>query len=36
LYSSGYDGYVSGEWLPEPDADTSAEKGIDYLRRLSL
>jgi len=36
LYSSGYEGYVSGEWLPEPDADTSAEKGIDYLRGLSL
>ena len=36
LYSTGYQGYVSGEWLPEPDADTSAEKGITFLRQLSL
>jgi sugar phosphate isomerase/epimerase len=36
LYSTGYDGYVSGEWMPEPDADTSAEKGIAFLRSLSL
>ena len=36
LYSTGYEGYVSGEWLPEPDADTSAERGIAFLRGLSL
>ena len=36
LYSTGYEGYVSGEWLPNPDADTSAEKGIAFLRQLSL
>ena len=36
LYSTGYDGYVSGEWLPRPDADTSAERGITFLRRLAV
>jgi sugar phosphate isomerase/epimerase len=36
LYSTGYQGYVSGEWLPKPDADTSAERGIAFLRQLSL
>jgi len=36
LYSTGYEGYVSGEWLPKPDADTSAERGISFLRRLVL
>ena len=36
LYSTGYEGYVSGEWLPKPDADTSAERGISFLRRLGL
>jgi sugar phosphate isomerase/epimerase len=36
LYSTGYQGYVSGEWLPNPDADTSAEKGIAFLRQLPL
>lgn len=34
LYGTGYQGYVSGEWMPRPDGDTSAEKGIAYLRRL--
>ena len=36
LYSTGYQGYVSGEWLPKPDADTSAERGIAFLRQLSV
>jgi sugar phosphate isomerase/epimerase len=36
LYSTGYEGFVSGEWLPKPDADTSAERGIAYLRELPL
>ncbi len=36
LYSTGYEGYVSGEWLPEPDADISAERGIAHLRQLRL
>jgi sugar phosphate isomerase/epimerase len=34
LYATGYRGYVSGEWMPLPDADTSAEKGIANLRRI--
>jgi sugar phosphate isomerase/epimerase len=34
LYATGYRGYVSGEWMPLPDADTSAENGIAYLRRI--
>ena len=36
LYSTGYQGYVSGEWLPRPDADTSAERGIAFLRQLPV
>jgi sugar phosphate isomerase/epimerase len=32
LYATGYEGYVSGEFMPLPDADTSAEKSIAYLR----
>jgi sugar phosphate isomerase/epimerase len=35
LYATGYQRYVSGEWMPQPDADTSAQKGIAYLRRLA-
>lgn len=34
LYGTGYQGFVSGEWMPWPDGDTSAEKGIATLRRL--
>ena len=34
LYGTGYQGYVSGEWMPLPDADTSARNGIAYLRQL--
>jgi sugar phosphate isomerase/epimerase len=34
LYATGYPGYISGEWMPLPDADTSAEMGIYYLRNL--
>jgi sugar phosphate isomerase/epimerase len=32
LYTTGYHGYVSGEFMPMPDADTSAQKAIAYLR----
>ena len=32
LYATGYEGYVSGEFMPMPDADTSAQKAITYLR----
>ncbi len=34
LYATGYRGYVSGEFMPLPDADTSAQRSIEYLRQL--
>ena len=34
LYSTGYQGYVSGEFMPEPDPDTAAAKNIKYLKQL--
>ncbi len=34
LLATGYQGYVSGEWMPKPDGDTSAQKGIAYLRSV--
>ena len=34
LNQTGYDGFVSGEFLPIPDADTSAIKSIDFLKKL--
>ncbi|RME44416.1 MAG: sugar phosphate isomerase/epimerase [Chloroflexi bacterium] len=34
LFSTGYAGFVSGEFLPEPDADTAARQAILYLRSL--
>ena len=34
LYATGYRGYVSGEFMPMPDADTSAQRSIAYLRQL--
>ena len=34
LFATGYQGFVSGEFMPLPDADTSAERNIAYLRRL--
>jgi len=36
LVATGYQGYVSGEFMPLPDADTSAQQGIAYLRSLEL
>jgi sugar phosphate isomerase/epimerase len=32
LFSTGYKGWVSGEFLPEPDADTAAQQAMTYLR----
>lgn len=32
LFAAGYQGYVSGEFMPKPDADTSAREAIAYLR----
>ena len=31
---SGYGGFVSGEFMPRPDADTAAERAITHLRTL--
>jgi len=36
LSESGYDGFVSGEFMPLPDADTAAEQNLTYLRRLEV
>jgi len=36
LFSTGYSGYVSGEFLAVPDADVAAQKAIDHLRGLGL
>jgi sugar phosphate isomerase/epimerase len=35
LFSTGYGGWVSGEFLPRPDAETAAQKSIMYLRQIS-
>jgi len=34
LRGIGYDGYLSGEFLPLPDDDAAAEENIAYVRRL--
>ncbi|MFC2030245.1 5-keto-L-gluconate epimerase [Chloroflexota bacterium] len=34
LFATGYGGYVSGEFMPFPNADTSAQKGISHLRSI--
>jgi sugar phosphate isomerase/epimerase len=34
LEKTGYQGFVSGEFMPLPDADTAAANGITYLRNL--
>jgi sugar phosphate isomerase/epimerase len=36
LYSTGYQGYVSGEFMPMPDSDSAAQLGITHLRQLSV
>jgi len=36
LFSTGYSGFVSGEFMAVPDADTSAQKAIRYLRNLGI
>jgi sugar phosphate isomerase/epimerase len=32
LDTTGYRGFVSGEFMPLPDADVAAERGIAHLR----
>jgi 5-keto-L-gluconate epimerase len=34
LSATGYQGFVSGEFMPLPDADTAAKRSITYLRNL--
>jgi sugar phosphate isomerase/epimerase len=34
LQATGYQGYISGEFMPLPDADIAAQRGITYLREL--
>ncbi len=34
LFSTGYEGFVSGEFMAKPDADTAAQKSIAHLRAL--
>jgi sugar phosphate isomerase/epimerase len=36
LFATGYQGYVSGEFMPLPDADTSAQQAIVHLRQAVL
>jgi len=32
LFATGYRGYVSGEFMPLPDADTAAQNGLNHIR----
>ncbi len=34
LFETGYNGWVSGEFIPMPDADTGAQRSIAYLQNL--
>ncbi len=34
LAETGYEGFVSGEFMPMPDADTAARRSIEHLRSL--
>ncbi|MHC1740567.1 MAG: 5-keto-L-gluconate epimerase [Anaerolineaceae bacterium] len=34
LKDSGYNGWVSGEFLPKPDAETAAKRNIEYLKAI--
>ena len=34
LDGTGYEGFVSGEFMPLPDADTAAEHSLTFLRNL--
>jgi len=36
LTSIGYEGWVSGEFLPLPDVDTAAQQGLAYLKIATL
>jgi sugar phosphate isomerase/epimerase len=34
LFATGYQGWVSGEFLPKPDTETAARAGMAFLRRI--
>jgi sugar phosphate isomerase/epimerase len=34
LYATGYSGWISGEFLPKPDAETAARQNIACLRQI--
>jgi hypothetical protein len=34
LSETSYQGYVSGEFMPVPDADTGAQRAIKYLHSV--
>ncbi|MGC8880068.1 MAG: 5-keto-L-gluconate epimerase [Anaerolineae bacterium] len=34
LRDTGYTGYVSGEFMPQPDADTGARRALEHLRKV--
>jgi sugar phosphate isomerase/epimerase len=34
LFATGYEGFISGEFMPKPDADAAAQRSIAYLRQL--
>jgi len=36
LFATGYSGFVSGEFMPDPEANTSAQRAIAYLRGLNI
>jgi sugar phosphate isomerase/epimerase len=36
LFAVGYSGYISGEFMAEPDADTAARRNLAYLRALEV
>jgi sugar phosphate isomerase/epimerase len=36
LYATGYTGFVSGEFMPNPEANISAQRAIEYLRGLDI
>ncbi len=36
LFATGYSAFVSGEFMPNPDANVSAQRAIQYLRGLNL
>ncbi|OGN92194.1 MAG: hypothetical protein A2Y88_05675 [Chloroflexi bacterium RBG_13_48_10] len=36
LQSTGYQGWISGEFMPLPDADTAAQRSISFLKKIIL